>query len=167
MGILQARILEWVAMPFSRGSSWPKDQTGVSCLVGRFCISWETWEVPWLVSLLIKANGNLKSNWKKKMAWLYLNLDWHTDHRGWMFSLVHSQSCTTKQLTAMCKKILTISLTGISSHSPLRSSLSLDWNCSPYNLNYQNASLWICVIYICIQVMTLFLLKYSWFTILY
>ena len=30
MGILQARILEWVAMPFSRGSSWPRDQTRVS-----------------------------------------------------------------------------------------------------------------------------------------
>ena len=30
MGILQARILEWVAMPFSRGSSWPTDQTCVS-----------------------------------------------------------------------------------------------------------------------------------------
>ena len=31
MGILQARILEWVAMPSSRGSSQPRDQTGVSC----------------------------------------------------------------------------------------------------------------------------------------
>ena len=30
-GILQARILEWVAMPFSRGSSWPRDRTRVSC----------------------------------------------------------------------------------------------------------------------------------------
>ena len=29
-GILQARILEWVAMPFSRGSSQPRDQTHVS-----------------------------------------------------------------------------------------------------------------------------------------
>jgi len=29
-GILQARILEWVAFPFSRGSSQPKDQTQVS-----------------------------------------------------------------------------------------------------------------------------------------
>ena len=29
-GILQARILEWVAIPFSRGSSWPRDQTQVS-----------------------------------------------------------------------------------------------------------------------------------------
>ena len=32
-GILQARILEWVAMPSSRGSSQPKDQTQVSCTV--------------------------------------------------------------------------------------------------------------------------------------
>ena len=34
-GILQARILEWVAFPFSRGSSQPKDQTQVSRIVGR------------------------------------------------------------------------------------------------------------------------------------
>ena len=33
-GILQARILEWVAIPFCRGSSQPKDQTWVSCIVG-------------------------------------------------------------------------------------------------------------------------------------
>ena len=30
-GILQARILEWVVMPSSRGSSWPRDGTRVSC----------------------------------------------------------------------------------------------------------------------------------------
>ena len=35
-GILQARILEWVAIPFSRGSSQPSDQTQVSCTAGRF-----------------------------------------------------------------------------------------------------------------------------------
>ena len=35
-GILQARILEWVAMPSSRGSFQPRDRTWVSCLVGRF-----------------------------------------------------------------------------------------------------------------------------------
>ena len=34
------RILEWVAYPFSSGSSWPKDQTGVFCLAGRFFTSW-------------------------------------------------------------------------------------------------------------------------------
>ena len=39
-GILQARILEWVAFPFSRGSSQPRDQTQVSFLAGRFFINW-------------------------------------------------------------------------------------------------------------------------------
>ena len=36
-GISQARILEWVAISSSRGSSRPRDQTQVSCIVGRFC----------------------------------------------------------------------------------------------------------------------------------
>ena len=35
-GILQAGILEWVAIPFSRGSSWPRDWPWVSCLTGGF-----------------------------------------------------------------------------------------------------------------------------------
>ena len=43
-GILQARRLEWVAIPFSRGSSWPRDRTQVSCITGRFFIVWATWE---------------------------------------------------------------------------------------------------------------------------
>ena len=34
-GILQARILEWVTISFSRGSSQPRDRTRVSCLGGR------------------------------------------------------------------------------------------------------------------------------------
>ena len=36
-GILQARILEWVAMPSSRGFSQPRDGTQVSCIAGGFC----------------------------------------------------------------------------------------------------------------------------------
>ena len=40
----QARILEWVAIPFSRGSSWPRDQTRVSCIAGRFFTTWATGE---------------------------------------------------------------------------------------------------------------------------
>ena len=39
-GILQARILEWVAFPFSRGSSQPRDQTQVSHIAGGFFTSW-------------------------------------------------------------------------------------------------------------------------------
>ena len=40
--ILQARILEWVAIPFSRGSSRPRDWTQVSCIAGRFFTTWTT-----------------------------------------------------------------------------------------------------------------------------
>ena len=43
-GILQARILEWVAFPFARGSSPPRDRTQVSCIAGRFFTSWATRE---------------------------------------------------------------------------------------------------------------------------
>ena len=40
--ILQARLLEWVANPFSRGSSWPSDWTRVFCIAGRFFTIWAT-----------------------------------------------------------------------------------------------------------------------------
>ena len=42
--ILQVRILQWVAIPFSRGSSQPRDPTQVSCIVGRFFTIWATME---------------------------------------------------------------------------------------------------------------------------
>ena len=44
-GILQARIVKWVAFPFSRGSSQPRDWTQVCCIAGRFFTSWATREV--------------------------------------------------------------------------------------------------------------------------
>ena len=43
-GISQARILEWVAISFSRGSSPPSDRTWVSCVAGRFFTIWATRE---------------------------------------------------------------------------------------------------------------------------
>ena len=46
-GILQARILEWGTIPFSGGSSQPRDQIWVSCIAGRFFIAWATREA-WL-----------------------------------------------------------------------------------------------------------------------
>ena len=44
MGILHVRMLEWVAISFSRGSSWPRDRTCVSCTAGRFFTTWATRE---------------------------------------------------------------------------------------------------------------------------
>ena len=43
-GILQARILEWIAISFSRGSSWPRDWSWVSCIASRFFYHWATRE---------------------------------------------------------------------------------------------------------------------------
>ena len=72
-GILQARILEWVAMTSSRGFSWPRNQTCVSwvfCIAGEFFTFWATWEA--LVSLLYVYNFLqeenmlvlIKKNWR-------------------------------------------------------------------------------------------------------
>ena len=44
-GILQARILEWVVILFSKGSSQPRDQTQISHIAGRFFTVWATREI--------------------------------------------------------------------------------------------------------------------------
>ena len=79
-GILQARILEWVAIPFSKGLSQPRDQTLISCIVGRFLTIWATkkvhnslmqWLKHWLksiggTSLVVKGLRNclpMKGTW--------------------------------------------------------------------------------------------------------
>ena len=58
-GILQARILEWVAFPFSRGSSQPRDWTWVSCFAGGFFTSWATRE------------AQEEGKWKWSCFWLF------------------------------------------------------------------------------------------------
>ena len=52
-GILQARILEWIGIPFSRGSSHPRHQTQISCIIARFFTIWATrkskiWNTSWV-----------------------------------------------------------------------------------------------------------------------
>ena len=49
-GILQARILEWVAIPLSRESSRPRGWTWVSCIARRFFTIWVTKEAPLILS---------------------------------------------------------------------------------------------------------------------
>ena len=58
MGILQARILEWGAMPSSRGSSQPRDQTQVTHTAGGFFTDWamrEAQEVDWEILSLLQT----------------------------------------------------------------------------------------------------------------
>ena len=49
--LLQARMLEWVAIPFSRGSSQPRNWTQVSYIAGRFFTTWATREAQFLYSV--------------------------------------------------------------------------------------------------------------------
>ena len=54
-GILQARILEWVAISFSRGPSWPRDRTQVSCIAGRCFTIWATREAKINLDSILKS----------------------------------------------------------------------------------------------------------------
>ena len=67
-GILQARILEWVAISFSRGSPQPKDRTLVFyfCIAGRFFTHWVTWEA----LMLIMMYQYLFKNCDKYTIWM-------------------------------------------------------------------------------------------------
>ena len=54
-GIFQAIVLEWIAISFSRGSSWPKDRTQVSCIVDRRLTVWATREEFLTVKVMEKS----------------------------------------------------------------------------------------------------------------
>ena len=70
-GILQARILEWVAFPFSRRSAQPMDQTQVSCIAGRLFTSWATREA---------QEGTIETH--KSIYFIYVH---RKKHSGWRF----------------------------------------------------------------------------------
>ena len=106
-GILQARILEWVFIPFSRGSSWPRDRTQVSCIAGIFFTTWATrealmtWErglsqdsPSWEVSAPARRNGHahslLISMWSAMLSTTWENCS-HTrrpEPGSWIYHLL-------------------------------------------------------------------------------
>ena len=65
-GILQARILEWVAISFSMGSSWPRDWTQVSHIAGRCFNLWATREA--------RLSSRACSNSHPLTWWCYLTI---------------------------------------------------------------------------------------------
>ena len=79
-GILQARILKWVAISFSRGSSRPRDLTQVSHIVGRFFTIKDTWEAH-----------------RKNISPFYLvtqGNSWHRKNISYpLFAVFHSECC--------------------------------------------------------------------------
>ena len=64
-GILQARILEWVAYPFSSGSSQPRNRTGVFCIAGGFFASWATTK-----ALIVKREATRSLKESDTAEWL-------------------------------------------------------------------------------------------------
>ena len=100
--ILQARIFVWVVISFSRGSSWPRSQTSVSYIAGRFFTIWAIREAPCYVGahqkqaavllkcfLKMEVKGSSPSEWnsgkssfirkekscKVKFTWTHVYLD--------------------------------------------------------------------------------------------
>ena len=67
-GILQARIMEWVAICFSRGSSWPRHRTQVSCIADGFFTIWATRETLLLVHYYSPSVLQLKELRLRKAA---------------------------------------------------------------------------------------------------
>ena len=71
-GILPARILQWVAIPFCRRSSWSRDWTWVSCIAGRFFTIWATREAlvrPMFISKVCVCRGCFYSKMDMKGRW--------------------------------------------------------------------------------------------------
>ena len=61
-GISQARILEWIDISFSRGSSQPRDQSLVSYIGRRILYHWATWEATELIYNIMLVSGVLHSD---------------------------------------------------------------------------------------------------------
>ena len=73
-GILQARVLEWVAISFSRGSSQPRDRTWVSRIPGRRFNLWATREAHWIKGTGLKIRRK-KEKKKAKIDWRYSKIN--------------------------------------------------------------------------------------------
>ena len=107
--ILQIRILEWLATPFSRGSSWPRGRTQVSCIAGGlfYCLSYQGGPriLEWVASPLWWDTHIVK------MTVLKGAVQWH---------LVHPQCCIPSPLSS-CRTFSSPqreTLSSLSSHSP-------------------------------------------------
>ena len=81
---LWARILDWVAMTSSRGSSWPRDWTWVSCIAGGFFTVWAT--SIWIgVNNFVEALGVSTHGSQHYLMW-------------WMSFLAHDRKLTSQRL---------------------------------------------------------------------
>ena len=100
-GIPQARILEWVAVPSSRGSSWLRDRTGVSLtspeLSGRFFTTSATWEALLLTVFLVTCLNALLRHSHILITRIV--------GRGWLYTYKNVHVCFPKELSSQMKDV--------------------------------------------------------------
>ena len=108
LGIFQPRILlEWVAVPYSWGSSWPRDQTCVSWIVRQILYHWATQEalcLPctyWAPRNLCTAFGDVRykdeDNYFLRIVCLMVSVPGYCGDRSWDFSQHWLQCCNHSQ----------------------------------------------------------------------
>ena len=111
-GILQARMLERVAIPFSRGSSGPRDWTYISCIAGRFFTVWATMVFPG--GSPGEGNGNphqyscLKNSMARGVRWTAVRGITESDMTYHMHVRVHRHTHThthSKTMTNVLEKL--------------------------------------------------------------
>ena len=93
-GILLGRILEWVAIPSSRGSHQLRDQTQVSCIsfiAGRFFTHWATFKAPWVADSLLKyvLGPALPLGLGRNSSLDSFSIIWYSDFRVLDLNLYH------------------------------------------------------------------------------
>ena len=86
--IFQARILEWVVIPFSRGSSRPRDQTWIACIDKWSLYCWAIMEAPFkyylptiLLALYPQKNRILLNSWWSQLEEVYRGRGWASPSR--------------------------------------------------------------------------------------
>ena len=136
-GILQTRILEWVAYPFSRGSSWLRNQIRVSCIAGGFFTNWAIREMTAIVqsfehSLVLHFFGTgLKTDLFQSCGHcLVFQIWWHTEYSMFIassFRIWNSSAGIPSPPLALLVVMLP------KAHLTLHSGMSGEWS---YDHNY-------------------------------
>ena len=122
-GILQARILEGIAILFSRGSSWPKNWTRVSCIAGRFFTVWTTSKAGtnYILSLFTGNSCPSHQAWLRSntnsiitdynisaLSWYFKKVNYKKQFYKWRRLSLEHLSCFNALFSSLIKRKLTV-----------------------------------------------------------
>ena len=135
-GILQARILEWVAIPFFRGSSWrrfqPRDWNLVSCIAGRYFTVWSLVFLFCSFSIVIKRSSHI--HWQSTT----FNLNLPEQTQSQLDLLKHLHTTNKRAYLWPVSRIMTVSpldLTGKVKGFPGRNSVIQGGESKTYSIS--------------------------------